>query len=83
MFKWAGHEDGSKDPLYILRVRIGMRKIHDQSLFVHPLCMFYVYIGYICDDMLYMLYVINVCVWMPFNLYIGYVNWLICKVRPQ
>ena len=30
-FKWAGHEDGSKDPLCILKVRIGLRKIHGQS----------------------------------------------------
>ena len=64
-------------------VRIGMRKIHDQSLFMHPLCMFYVYIGYICDDMLYMIYWIIVYGWMACNLYIGYVNWLMCEVRPQ
>ena len=35
---WAMLWRWSKDPLCILIVRIGMRKIHDQSLFMHPLC---------------------------------------------
>ena len=41
----------------ILRVRIGLRKAHDHSLFMHPSCMFNVYI---CDMYIEACYV---CMW--------------------
>ena len=78
MFKWASHEDGSKDPLCILRVRIGIKK----SMINPNLCIHYACSMYICDiygeTCLTCFYWINVCEWMQSNLCIGYVNWLMC-----
>ena len=34
--------------IIILRSRIELGKVHDHSLFVHPSCMFNVYMWYVC-----------------------------------
>ena len=39
---------GLRPCVIVLRVRIQLGKAHDQSLFVHPLCMCNIYMRYIC-----------------------------------
>ena len=44
-----------------LSVRIGLRKAHHHSLFMHPFCIFNVYMWYVYWGMIYMC---EICIWM-------------------
>ena len=72
---------------HVLRVRID--KVHDHSIFVHSLCMFYEYMWYIWSmlNVMQRIYAYKICMYaqMPcLTLHVMYamLKWLMWKVRP-